>query len=844
MEEIKEETYLGSSNINKSIMKVNPYKIKKFKTQKITEDEKRDKSIITKTKAVRKSLSLNLIVTKEDVYRFLMKNPNSRTNQEINIYARYLSQHFQYFTKLKNEDSQLKVEKLAKVCKLEKAMKGESIINFGEIGDKFYIVLEGVVEIYKPIYVEISATPNDFINALNKMKMLDGNELRYNRLKEKNKTFFDSLVEKDKRSEILEINYMKYKQVFIMEEYEKLAEFGDGFSFGDIALIKKSPRNATIKAKENCILLTIEKGDYNKALLEFQKKKLSKEIDIFLKTYSFFKYFNHDKVINIFNCFNRKELFKGEYLYKQNIQDDNIYFLNYGIFSIDCKISFSWISDFFNYINYSGKNILQYILRSKKRKIGELLKLIKQCKSKIINDNYVNEDNFKLWDKINEKEMKDNLYKLKKDEEKLNDPEYIFDINLKKVNYNEIFGLEEIFEFKKRFCSCRCISEKAEVNSIRLTDFLKLIINFGEEELNYFINIIDERKKVLKNQIINGIKNIEKKLIFSFDTRYEKIIKALNLDKSQNDEEKANMIFSTLKIKGYNESITDIIDNDTSLLKKEENKVISKKKIKKLKKNQSMETVYNSYGIKLKTKNQFNFSKTKNLFEKKSNKENIEKDENSKIKKIYDLIEKSQNKKKNIISNFPNNRYLNNNENSNYSNNKSLNNTDNSQSTEIKIRKHLSQNLVTKFKIINNLDSKISNEKTNVSNEKSKLISDMPFRKIIKFKKKGKNKIGRNKSMTDIRIKNQEKSISKSVNIYEGLNLPKIKNKYFLNKTNLNEYRKSDKIVFRGNQDYNNFYNIYNEDKNFFLGIEFEKKLKKKFLPNQIPKKEDKILKI
>ena len=86
MEEIKEETYLGSSNINKSIMKVNPYKIKKFKTQKITEDEKRDKSIITKTKAVRKSLSLNLIVTKEDVYRFLMKNPNSRTNQEISIY--------------------------------------------------------------------------------------------------------------------------------------------------------------------------------------------------------------------------------------------------------------------------------------------------------------------------------------------------------------------------------------------------------------------------------------------------------------------------------------------------------------------------------------------------------------------------------------------------------------------------------------------------------------------------------------------------------------------------------------------------------------------------------------
>jgi CRP-like cAMP-binding protein len=365
-----------------------------IKNEDIESEEKIGRKDIKTKSTVKKTLPLNTSLTKEDVYRFLSKNPNSRTYQEINIYAKYLSNNFQYFTKLKNEDSQLKVEKLTKVCKLQKTMKGEPIINYGEIGDKFYIVLEGIVEIFKPIYVEAALSPTEFIKKINNIKKMDGTDLRYNRIKNKNKTFFDSLNDKNFDSSL--VNYMKYKQVFIMEEEEKLGEFKEGFSFGDIALIKKSARNATIKAKENCVLLTIEKDDYNKALLEFQKKKLSKDIDSFLKTYTFFKYFNHDKIINLFNCLNTKEIFKGEYLYKQNIQDDSIYFINYGTFSIDCIISFSWINDYINYINYSGKNILKYIVRNKKRKINEILKIVDRCKSKIIHYSPINEEKYTL----------------------------------------------------------------------------------------------------------------------------------------------------------------------------------------------------------------------------------------------------------------------------------------------------------------------------------------------------------------------------------------------------------------------------------------------------------------
>ena len=776
----------------------------------------------------KKSLLVNVILQKEDVYPFFSKNPSLRTPQEISVYAKYLSKNYQYFTKLKNEDSQLKVEKLTKVCKLQKTLKGDSIINYGEIGDKFYIVLEGKVEIYKPIYVEITVTPSEFIGSLYKIKKMDGNDLRFNRIKEKNKIFFESLEEKEKID--FSFNFMKYKQLFIMEKEEKLAEFGEGFSFGDIALLKKTVRNATIKAKEDCILLTIEKNDYNKALLEFQKKKLSKDIEAFLKTYSFFKYFSHDKIINLFNLFSTKEIYKGDYLYKQNDEDESIYFVDYGIFSIECLISFSWINEYINYINYSGKNILQFIIRNNKRKINELLKIVEKCKSQIIHHIPINNEKYLLWEKVSDKEVNDNLYKLKKDEEKLNDPEHIFTINLKKINSNEIIGLEEIFEFKKRFCNCRCISEKAEIRSLKLNDFLKLIINFGEEEIYYFINIIEEKKNLLKDQIINGIKNIEKKLINNFEIRYDNIIKSSYLNKNENDKEKKNLILSTFKMKGYKDSIEDLLDKDVTLL---ENKKLNNN-VKKKRKIASIDSICSVYGLKKKSNNEFKYKIIKNVLKDKINQQNNEHKENIFSNNLYELT-KNQNLKK--ISNFNRTNY-NNKFSSNSYINKSCNTTD-----SFKSDNKLNLNLI-KFKDnINNYDSKISNDKTNISSEKTKLLHESPKIKIFKYKQKENKKyLGRNSSMPNFNKLNKIKKISAkdtTISPYNTINLPKLITKNFFTKSKDN----GQKLLIRGNNDYNNFYNIYNEDKNFFLGIEFHKKLKKEFFYDSLPKK-DNILKI
>ena len=741
-------------------------------------------------------------LTKESVFNFLSKNPVSRTLSETRNVAEYLSNNYHYFTKLKNEDSQLKVEKLTKICKLEKSFKGESIITFGEIGDKFYIVLEGIVEIFKPKFVEINEAPGDFINLLERIREMDGNDLRYKRIKNKNHDFFKNFKDKELKEIGKEFEHMKYEQLFFMEDEEKMGEYGEGFSFGDIALIKKAPRNATIKAKENCVLLTIGKDDYTKAILEFQKRKLSKEIDFFVKTYSFFQYFNNDKIIQLFNCLTKVEIYKGEYLYKQNMDADSIYILDNGSFEVYSLISFSWINDYINYIDYSDKNILQYIIKNKNISIGDLNKVVQNIQNKNKHSIKEIENNF-LWDKLNERQSNDNLFKLKKDEEKLNSPDNIFRINLKKINYCDILGLEEIFEFKKRFCSCKCISKNAELKAIKITDLLKLIYNFNETELLYLLHIINERKQILKSQILNGIKNLDKELIINFDKRYENLIRSSD---AEIEEDKSNMLLTTIKIKGYKTSIQDILDNNISLYQKgKNNNATILKKIRR--KNKSSEQLLNEYIKQKGTINQFRFNKIKNNFANDENPKN-----NQKIIILNNMINKFHNKTPNSKNIVESKRYAN-----------IYNNKLNSYTTSFKLSR--SKKISSGFTKINNFNKRedMINNNENISNN---LNTNKDFN--LNNYKNSASSLTKSKSLPVFINKTQTKkrNFRDTITNFNGINLPI----FSLTKKNSELHNKNKNQNFlKEDNNYKTFYNIFNRDKNFFLGAEFQKKLKNEY---------------
>ena len=70
----------------------------------------------------------------------------------------------------------------------------------------------------------------------------------------------------------------------------------------------------------------------------------------------------------------------------------------------------------------------------------------------------------------------------------------------------------------------KCLSSSAEVKCLKIDDLIRIIWNFSNDKLLYLLKIIINRKNILKNEIINSVKNLEKKILFQFDMRYEKLI--------------------------------------------------------------------------------------------------------------------------------------------------------------------------------------------------------------------------------------------------------------------------------------------------------------------------------
>ena len=68
-----------------------------------------------------------------------------------------------------------------------------------------------------------------------------------------------------------------------------------------IYVIKKNKRNATIIAKEDCKLVSINKNDYNKIIKELELKRLEKDLKIFKGNYPFFSHWNLNNLMRLFH---------------------------------------------------------------------------------------------------------------------------------------------------------------------------------------------------------------------------------------------------------------------------------------------------------------------------------------------------------------------------------------------------------------------------------------------------------------------------------------------------------------------------------------------------------------
>ena len=511
---------------------------------------------------------------KENILNFLSKDPHQRKEEEIRRVSRYFSEHYQYFIKLKsNKDFGFqRIEKITKFAKLEIYLQNENIINYGESGDKFYILLEGSVALYKPVYYEEYLTPIEFSDLLIKIRDIESDISKYERLIEKN-NHLPFKVRDIEKMEGMKPNYMFFKVKIFLEKLEKIGVFGEGFSFGEMALIRKTTRNATIRAIQKSYLLTLEKKDYNNAIKELQEKKLSKDIEKFISSYPIFKMLYKEKILELLHNLKKKIIYKGEYLFKQNDESDYIYFLNNGTVNLNFNISFSWLNEYLLYFNKYSGNLLFYLIDRKPKKFSELVDIFEEAKKEMDKNHYLKNENkeekkadenkkYEKWEEFNEKINEGNLIGLKAEEEKLNSSVKIFNVNLKNISPFEIIGLDDAIECRKRTYSSQCISEHAEFDCIKIFDLIKIICTLEDKYIYNLLNFILKRKNILKSQLINKLKYLEKNILISFNNKYD-ILKGgeINIKK----EEDKNRIISVIKMKGFKTNIQELLDKDLIL---------------------------------------------------------------------------------------------------------------------------------------------------------------------------------------------------------------------------------------------------------------------------------------
>lgn len=469
---------------------------KKSKRQTISFKLDKKKRESNFTLALRKCIVEAMDYSK--VIDFLKKDKSARSKQEIKAVAEFLALTNNFFRGVQSNDVE-KLYNLVNVLNIEHFSANQNIISYGEEGDKFYIVLEGKVGVYKPKFVEKEMTHIEFYLYLNS---LFDNKYLYYRVLKKNclNTISDLNIDT--------ITYM-IKKTFYVEENEIVFEGDPGTSFGEVALIQKTKRNATITALTNAEIATIDKDAYHSLMRMFEAKKFYGNISKMRADYIIIKNWSTNMISKLLNSFITLNIIKGEYLYHQGDQSDSIYFAINGSFETYTTSSIKTSESLINQIRAKPKhNVISWI---KKRvdpvEIETINEFIEECC----------EWNHKMKNPIVSK-----LDMVLEDEKK-------FKIILKNdKDIPDVFGVEDAFELKRRNSSVVVTSINAEVKKISLNELILLICKGFKVSVEEFDFFITERKNFFISQIEKAIslkkRKLKRKLNFSlnFDTKIGK----------------------------------------------------------------------------------------------------------------------------------------------------------------------------------------------------------------------------------------------------------------------------------------------------------------------------------
>ena len=439
----------------------------------------------------------------------ILKKTSSRTQNDILIIRYYLT-HFPGFINALNisenfHDPQEIMKKISAFIQCEYMKKNTIVCLNGQLGDKFYLIFNGLIGVLVPNSYTMIMTPNEFIGHLLTLFELHELDLIHKTISSNRKildsTYTKQIIDLEKQTQTIKqltcfkseeielneyINRLIPKEVtsnskesmeFTLWKYIKVVDLESGKSFGDVALKDNfSKRTATIITLEDSYFGIIKKDIYQACIRDTLERIRRNNIETIYNTKLFYDYSKELFKIYIFNNFKGVVINRGKYLFYQGEERKEIYFIKSGEFKVDVFCSCKDLSEIID--NFGG-------------------------------DSYNRDLLIKI--QLNEK-MKS-----------YNKEKRIFSIFL--VKKGDVLGMDDYLFFNTNnfFCSVRCISKTAEYFSITLNYFNKLKEDFlirknYEKWIKVRKKLIIERLIELKNNtlyhyysLVNETNHIENK---------------------------------------------------------------------------------------------------------------------------------------------------------------------------------------------------------------------------------------------------------------------------------------------------------------------------------------------
>ena len=585
------------------------------------------------------------IISAQNVIAILSKNKKLRMDIENRWVADYLSKKYKYFKDIKKE-TKLGYLKLIAALKFKTIQANEIIINIGDENNNLYIIYEGSIIVYKESKHRVNKSLSEIRDYLRALYNED--KVKYNYITKKNSNLelnFDNIIKDDYKIQAKDKTYNFYYEIL-----EDMGTFSDGFSFGEKELIKKTNREIIIKTVTDCKLIYINKFDYNRILRTPEEKALEKKANNFIKHFPLFKDWTMEQLVKLFNYLVTEIKYKDDFIYKQNEQNEYLYFLEDGAVIQYCNISFSWYKEYIDYIKDFNNNLLDILLKLKYKKTNTismdeinkyLINTIKEIKDVYNKRDYKDKYPFLNIDKIYLQRKKDliemselynhennvnNFFKIKYEENDLNEKETLYKIPIYSTKVATIFGLEEIFELKNKVTSVGCISDQVNLKKIKIIDFLNILYsNKDYDYIETFLEIMIQKKLILCNTIKTQTTKCGLEFEKLMNNKYEKLITQQNIITVKDDqsiivdEKLQDEAIVSLRLKGWNNGLylDNILDSNLYLIKPKTKKQIKKEEVKKC------NTLNYLYNIKTFTNEKILHS-TKYSFDKLFNKNQIQ----------------------------------------------------------------------------------------------------------------------------------------------------------------------------------------------------------------------------